>query len=59
MFLLVVLIVGVGSAGSGARLVGAVFFVYVRQELQDTQKLLFLLIGMRADVVRSSSCPTG
>ena len=45
MFLLVVLIVG-GLGRLWGPLVGAIFFVYLRQELQDTQKLLFLLIGI-------------
>jgi len=45
VFLLVVLIVG-GLGRLWGPLVGAVFFVYLRQELQDTQKLLFLLIGI-------------
>lgn len=45
VFLLVVLIVG-GLGRLWGPLVGAVFFVYIRQELQDTQKLLFLLIGI-------------
>ena len=45
VFLLVVLIVG-GVGRLWGPLVGAVFFVYLRQELQDTQKLLFLLIGI-------------
>jgi branched-chain amino acid transport system permease protein len=45
VFLLVVLIVG-GLGRLWGPLVGAVFFVYVRQELQDTQKLLFLLLGI-------------
>ncbi|MGI9621213.1 MAG: branched-chain amino acid ABC transporter permease [Acidimicrobiales bacterium] len=44
VFLLVVLIVG-GLGRLWGPLVGAIFFVYVRQELQDTQKLLFLLLG--------------
>jgi ABC-type branched-subunit amino acid transport system permease subunit len=45
VFLLVVLIVG-GLGRLWGPLIGAVFFVYVRQELQDTQKLLFLLLGI-------------
>ena len=45
VFLLVVLIVG-GLGRLWGPLVGAIFFVYIRQELQDTQKLLFLLIGI-------------
>ncbi len=45
VFLLVVLIVG-GLGRLWGPLIGAVFFVYLRQELQDTQKLLFLLIGI-------------
>ena len=45
VFLLVVLIVG-GLGKLWGPLVGAIFFVYLRQELQDTQKLLFLLIGI-------------
>lgn len=45
VFLLVVLIVG-GLGRLWGPLVGALFFVYLRQELQDTQKLLFLLIGI-------------
>lgn len=45
VFLLVCLIVG-GLGRLWGPLIGAVFFVYIRQELQDTQKLLFLLIGI-------------
>ncbi|MGI9597225.1 MAG: branched-chain amino acid ABC transporter permease [Acidimicrobiales bacterium] len=45
VFLLVVLIVG-GVGRLTGPLIGAIFFVYLRQELQDTQKLLFLLIGI-------------
>ncbi len=45
VFLLVVLIVG-GLGRLWGPLVGALFFVWIRQELQDTQKLLFLLIGI-------------
>ena len=45
VFLLVVLIVG-GLGRRWGPLVGALFFVWIRQELQDTQKLLFLLIGI-------------
>lgn len=45
VFLLVVLIVG-GLGRLWGPLIGAIFFVYIRQELQDTQKLLFLLIGI-------------
>lgn len=45
VFLLVVLIVG-GLGRLWGPLIGAIFFVYIRQELQDTQKLLFLLIGL-------------
>ncbi len=45
VFLLVVLIVG-GIGRLWGPIVGAIFFVYLRQELQDTQKLLFLLIGI-------------
>ena len=45
VFLLVVLIVG-GLGRLWGPLIGAVFFVYLRQELQDTQKLLFLLLGI-------------
>ena len=45
VFLLVVLIVG-GLGRLWGPLIGAVFFVYLRQELQSTQKLLFLLIGI-------------
>ena len=45
VFLLVVLIVG-GLGRLWGPLIGALFFVYIRQELQDTQKLLFLLIGI-------------
>ena len=40
-----VLIVG-GLGRLWGPLIGAVFFVYLRQELQSTQKLLFLLIGI-------------
>ena len=43
--LLVFLLVG-GLGRLWGPLVGAVFFVYVRQELQGTQKLLFLLLGI-------------
>ncbi|MGZ0177589.1 MAG: branched-chain amino acid ABC transporter permease [Acidimicrobiales bacterium] len=45
VFLLVVLIVG-GLGRLWGPLIGAIFFVYLRQELQNTQKLLFLLIGI-------------
>jgi branched-chain amino acid transport system permease protein len=45
VFLLVVLIVG-GLGRLWGPLIGAIFFVWIRQELQDTQKLLFLLIGI-------------
>ena len=45
VFLLVVLIVG-GVGRLWGPLIGAIFFVYIRQELQDTQKLLFLFIGI-------------
>ena len=45
VFLLVVMIVG-GLGRLWGPLIGAIFFVYIRQELQDTQKLLFLLIGL-------------
>ena len=45
VFLLVVLIVG-GLGRLWGPLIGAFFFVYLRQELQDTQKLLFLLLGI-------------
>jgi branched-chain amino acid transport system permease protein len=45
VFLLVVLIVG-GLGRLWGPLVGAIFFVFIRQELQGTQKLLFLLIGI-------------
>lgn len=45
IFLLVVLIVG-GLGRLWGPLIGAVFFVYLRQELQDTQKFLFLFLGI-------------
>tara|TARA_B100000686_G_scaffold338888_1_gene412092 strand:- start:27 stop:1160 length:1134 start_codon:yes stop_codon:yes gene_type:complete len=45
VFLLVVLIVG-GLGRLWGPLVGAIFFVYLRQELQNTQKLLFLILGI-------------
>jgi|GEM_PF-85528 len=45
VFLLVVLIVG-GLGRLWGPLIGAAFFVYLRQELQDTQKLLFLVLGI-------------
>jgi branched-chain amino acid transport system permease protein len=45
VFLLVVLIVG-GLGRLWGPLIGAIFFVYLRQELQGTQKLLFLLLGI-------------
>tara|TARA_B100000315_G_scaffold58618_4_gene53135 strand:- start:10635 stop:11750 length:1116 start_codon:yes stop_codon:yes gene_type:complete len=45
VFLLVVLIVG-GVGRLWGPLVGAVFFIWLRQEVQDTQKLLFLIIGI-------------
>jgi len=45
VFLLVVLIVG-GVSRKWGPLIGAVFFVFLRQKLQDTQKLLFLILGI-------------
>ena len=45
VFLLVVLIVG-GLGRKWGPLIGAVFFVLLRQKLQDTQKLLFLILGI-------------
>lgn len=45
VFLLVVLIVG-GLGRKWGPLIGAVFFVFLRQKLQDTQKLLFLILGI-------------
>ena len=45
VFLLVVLIVG-GLSRKWGPLIGAVFFVFLRQKLQDTQKLLFLILGI-------------
>ncbi|MCQ3810260.1 MAG: branched-chain amino acid ABC transporter permease [Acidimicrobiia bacterium] len=45
VFLLVVLIVG-GLSHKWGPLIGAVFFVFLRQKLQDTQKLLFLILGI-------------
>ena len=42
-----VLMAVLGGKGSlWGPLIGAVFFIYLRQELQDTQKLLFLLLGI-------------
>lgn len=45
VFLLVVLIVG-GLGRKWGPLIGAIFFVFLRQKLQDTQKLLFLILGI-------------
>ena len=45
VFLLVVLIVG-GLSRKWGPLIGAIFFVFMRQKLQDTQKLLFLILGI-------------
>ncbi|WP_420638866.1 branched-chain amino acid ABC transporter permease [Candidatus Poriferisocius sp.] len=45
VYLLVVLIVG-GLGRKWGPLIGALFFVYLRQRLQETQKLLFLLLGI-------------
>jgi branched-chain amino acid transport system permease protein len=45
VFLLVVLIIG-GLGRTWGPLVGAFFFVFLRQQLQDTQKLLFLILGI-------------
>lgn len=45
VFLLVVLIAG-GLGYKWGPLIGAIFFVLVRQKLQDTQKLLFLILGI-------------
>ena len=45
VFLLVVLIVG-GLSHKWGPLIGAIFFVFLRQKLQDTQKLLFLILGV-------------
>lgn len=45
VFLLVVLIVG-GLSHKWGPLIGALFFVFLRQKLQDTQKLLFLILGI-------------
>ncbi len=45
VFLLVVLILG-GTGKLWGPLVGAFVFVYMRQEFQDQQKLLFFLIGV-------------
>jgi branched-chain amino acid transport system permease protein len=45
VFLLVVLIVG-GLGRLWGPLIGAFFFVLLRQKLQDTQKLLFLILGI-------------
>jgi branched-chain amino acid transport system permease protein len=44
VFLLVVLILG-GLGKLWGPLIGAFIFVYIRQEFQDSQKLLFFLIG--------------
>ena len=44
VFLLVVLILG-GLGKLWGPLIGAIIFVYIRQEFQDSQKLLFFLIG--------------
>ena len=44
VFLLVVLILG-GLGKLWGPLIGAIIFVYLRQEFQDSQKLLFFLIG--------------
>ncbi len=45
VFLLVVLIAG-GLGYKWGPLIGGIFFVFVRQKLQDTQKLLFLILGI-------------
>ncbi len=45
VFMLVVLIVG-GLSRKWGPLIGAIFFVFLRQKLQDTQKLLFLILGI-------------
>lgn len=45
VFLLIVLIVG-GLGRLWGPLIGAIFFVWLRQELQSTQKLLFLILGI-------------
>lgn len=45
VFLLVVLIVG-GLSHKWGPLIGAIIFVYLRQELQSTRKLLFLILGI-------------
>ncbi|WP_419918197.1 branched-chain amino acid ABC transporter permease [Candidatus Poriferisocius sp.] len=45
VFLLVVLIVG-GLSHKWGPLIGAVFFIFLRQKLQGTEKLLFLILGI-------------
>ena len=45
VFLLVVLIAG-GVSHKWGPLIGALFFVFMRQNLQDTRKLLFLILGI-------------